>query len=66
MFMGAPAKPMLWWTPTHQFQTSSGAENVVDGQLRRQHLERDVAAQAGILGLIDNAYPAPAENGAQR
>jgi hypothetical protein len=23
MFMGAPPKPMLWWTATHQFHTSS-------------------------------------------
>jgi hypothetical protein len=23
MFMGEPVKPMLWWTPTHQFHTSS-------------------------------------------
>ena len=34
---------------------------VIGGQLRRQNLERDLATERGVLGLIDDTHPAGAD-----
>ena len=39
-----------------------GPEHVVGSQLGRQYLQRDDAAQAEVLGLVDHAHPAAAEH----
>src|ERR1700730_10929119 len=39
-----------------------GPEHVIGGQLRRQYLQRDDAAQPEVLRLIDHAHPAAAEH----
>ena len=37
------------------------AERLVLGQLRREQLERDLPLQPQVLGQVDDAHPAPAE-----
>ncbi len=43
----------------------AGPEDIVSRQVRGQHLERDRAAQPRMLGLVDDAHPAPAQDGPQ-
>ena len=45
-----------------RFLQEPGPEHVVGGQLGRQHLQRDDAAQAEVLRLVDHAHPAAAEH----
>ena len=44
------------------FLQETGPEHVIGGKLRRQHLQRDDAAQAEVLRLVDHAHPAASEH----
>lgn len=44
-----------------RFRQEPLPEALVPGELRRDQLQRNVALQARVVGLVDNPHPAPAE-----